>query len=270
MALEPPPTHATTASGNAPSAARHWARALSTDDLLQTRNQSGVRVRTGGAADAVIGGTHVRHPVPQRLVHRVFQGARAGADRQNAGSEHAHPRHVGRLAFDVDLAHVDFAREPEKSGGGRRRDAVLPGAGLGDDAPLSHAQRQKDLPQGVVDLVRAGVTEIFAFEQELADDARLGIERGGEAPCSREGRGAPDVVAQKRAELGLVRLGIHDRRHGERQLVQGGDERLGDESPAVGTEIPGQLGLGHDRGSSISLPRETILDSRALKALPGA
>ena len=41
---------------------------------------------------------------------------------------------------------------------------MLAGAGFGDDARLAHAAGQKDLAHGVVDFVRAGVKQVFAFE----------------------------------------------------------------------------------------------------------
>jgi hypothetical protein len=49
----------------------------------------------------------------------------------------------------------------------RGGDAVLAGAGLGDDALLAHAPGQQDLAEHVVDLVRAGVVELVALEIDL-------------------------------------------------------------------------------------------------------
>ena len=49
-----------------------------------------------------------------------------------------------------------------RGGGG---DAVLAGAGLGDDALLAHAAGEQRLAEHVVDLVRAGVGEVLALEQ---------------------------------------------------------------------------------------------------------
>ena len=44
---------------------------------------------------------------------------------------------------------------------------MLAGAGLGDDAGLAHALGQHRLTDRVVDLVGAGVVEVFAFEVNL-------------------------------------------------------------------------------------------------------
>jgi hypothetical protein len=56
---------------------------------------------------------------------------------------------------------------------------VLAGTGLGDDAGLAHALGQHGLADGVVDLVRAGVVQVFALEQDLraADLARTAARR---------------------------------------------------------------------------------------------
>ena len=60
-------------------------------------------------------------------------------DRTHFGAEQPHAEHVRRLARDVDLAHVDDALEAELGADGGGGDAVLAGAGLGDDALLAHA-----------------------------------------------------------------------------------------------------------------------------------
>ena len=63
------------------------------------------------------------------------------------GAEQVHAEDVGLLPLDVDLAHVDDAGQAEARahrGGG---DAVLAGAGLGDDARLAHAAGQQDLAE---------------------------------------------------------------------------------------------------------------------------
>ena len=73
---------------------------------------------------------------------------------------------VERLALHVLGAHVDVALEAEQRAGRRRRDAVLAGAGLGDDAPLAHARGEQRLAERVVDLVRAGVRQILALQED--------------------------------------------------------------------------------------------------------
>src|SRR5207302_1168308 len=75
---------------------------------------------------------------------------------------------VDGLATHVLFAHVHHALESEHRAHRGCRDAVLPGAGLGDDAPLAHALREQPLPDGIVDLVRAGVRQVFALEPDRA------------------------------------------------------------------------------------------------------
>ena len=87
--------------------------------------------------------------------------------RPHFGAQELHAEHVGPLAADVFLAHVDDAFEAEAGAGRGGGHAVLAGAGLGDDALLAHAARQQGLAERVVDLVGAGVVEVFALQIDL-------------------------------------------------------------------------------------------------------
>jgi hypothetical protein len=68
---------------------------------------------------------------------------------------------------------------------------VLAGAGLGDDAGLAHALGEQRLADGVVHLVRAGVVEVLALEEDLRA-AQLAAPALGVV----QRRGPADVVAQ--------------------------------------------------------------------------
>jgi hypothetical protein len=57
------------------------------------------------------------------------------------------------------VAHVHHAFHAEHRRHRRGGDAVLAGAGLGDDALLAHPLGEQHLADGVVDLVRAGVQQ---------------------------------------------------------------------------------------------------------------
>ena len=103
---------------------------------------------------------------------------RAAADGPHFGAEQLHAVDVRRLAADVLLAHVDDAVEAEVGTGGRGRHAVLPGAGLGDHPLLAHPQREQRLAERVVDLVRAGVVQVFALQPDLRPAALLGQPLG--------------------------------------------------------------------------------------------
>ena len=108
----------------------------------------------------------VGDPVADRRARRLLQRAGAELDRLDLGAEEPHPLDVGRLAAHVLRAHVDDALEPEACAGRRGRDAVLARAGLGDDPLLSEPPGEHDLAERVVDLVRAGVVQVLAFQVE--------------------------------------------------------------------------------------------------------
>ena len=147
IAFDPPPTHATTKSGSLPSrSSRHLRARFVADDALELAHHPRERVRTHRRAEAVVrrldAATHAAH----RFVDRVLQRRAPRLHRHDLGAEQLHAPHVERLALDVDRAHVDRAVEPEQRGGGRGRDAVLAGAGLGDHALLAHAPREQAWP----------------------------------------------------------------------------------------------------------------------------
>jgi hypothetical protein len=56
---------------------------------------------------------------------------------------------------------------PNRAADRRRRDAVHAGAGLRDHALLAHVRASSAWPDGVVDLVRAGVVQVLALEVDL-------------------------------------------------------------------------------------------------------
>src|SRR5437870_4793187 len=79
-----------------------------------------------------------------------------------------------------------------------RRDAVLPRARLGDDALLAHAPREEDLPERVVDLVRAGVEQVLALQVNLRAPELLREAFGKIERC-----GPSDVVAEQAVQFGV-------------------------------------------------------------------
>ncbi len=114
--------------------------------------------------------------------------------RGHLGAQEFHAEDVEGLTLDVLFAHIDLAFEPEYR---RRRgsgDAMLSGTGFGNDAPLSHAAGQQRLTESVIDLVRAGVVEVFTL-QENACATQMFAEAAGKV----ERRGSADV----RLQIGL-------------------------------------------------------------------
>ncbi len=160
-----------------------FARFLA-DDRLEVADHFRVGVHAGGRADHVIGVVDIGDPVAQRLVHRVLQRAVAIGHRRDRGAQQAHAEDIGFLTLDVGGAHVDRARQIEAGADGGRSHAVLARAGFRDDAGAAHALGQQDLADAVVDLVRAGVVQLFALQVDLGAAEMLGqplgeIERAG-------------------------------------------------------------------------------------------
>ena len=101
------------------------------------------------------------------------------------------------MPLDVGGAHEDDAGQIEFGAHGGGGDAVLAGAGLGDDAGLAHALGQQDLAERVVDLVRAGVVELFALQIDLGAAELL-----GQALREIERRRAAGIVGAQIRHLG--------------------------------------------------------------------
>ncbi len=204
IAFDPPPMQATAASGSRPSASCNCALRLLADHRLEVAHHHRIRMRAGDGADQVVGVLDVGDPVAHRLVHRVLQRAGARRHRLHLGAEQLHAEHVGLLPLHVGRAHVDGAGQAEQRahrGGG---DAVLAGAGLGDDAGLAHAPGQQDLAHAVVGLVAAGVVQLVALEVDLGA-AEFARQPFGEPQRA----GAADIVLQIARR---VRSGTRDRR----------------------------------------------------------
>ena len=199
---------------------------LLADDLLEVAHHRGERVRAGDRAEQVVGVLDVGHPVAQGLVDRVLEDLVAERHLDDLGAEHAHAGHVEGLAAGVDLAHVDAALEAEHRAHGGRGHAVLAGAGLGDHAGLAHALDEQGLAERVVDLVRAGVVEVLALEEDAGVEAGPVAHHRGEARGLGQRARAADVALLQGHEL-LVEFGIGLGLIVDAlQLVQRGDQRL--------------------------------------------
>ena len=107
---------------------------------------------------------------------------------------------------------------------------MLAGAGLGDDPSLAEPAREDGLPESVVQLVRSGVEKVLALQiQTLSGGESL---RPGQC-CRPAGERSAELVqlyAERRVGLGVVPAGL--------ELVERGNERLRDVTPAVGSIEP--------------------------------
>ncbi len=164
MAFEPPPMAATSEFGQAAFARQHLLLRFNADDRLEVAHHFRIGMGACNRADAIEGVLDIGDPIAQRLVERILQRARAGKGRDHFGAQQLHAKHIGLLPLDIDLAHVDNAFQAKARAGGGRGDAMLAGAGFGDDALLAHAPGEQDLAHDIVDLVRAGVIELVALE----------------------------------------------------------------------------------------------------------
>ena len=210
---------------------------LVADHRLEVAHHGRIGMRPGDAADQVEGVVDIGDPVAQGLVHGVLQGRRARGHRPHLGAEQAHAEHVRLLPLDVARTHVDDALQAAARGDRGGRDAVLAGAGLGDDAPLAHAPGEQDLADAVVDLVRAGVVELVALEVDPG-----AAEMRGE-PLGEIERARPaGVVGEPGVELGPERRIVPGRVVGLLELEDQRHQGLGDEAAAVDAEPAARVG----------------------------
>jgi hypothetical protein len=103
-------------------------------------------------------------------------------------------------------------------------------------APVSALGEQR-LAEHVVDLVRAGVAEIFSLEIDARAAAVPGealgeVERGGPP------RVVPEEIAEPAPEAGILARGVE----GTLQLDERRHEGLGDEAAAEAAEVAGGIG----------------------------
>ena len=215
---------------------QHLGPGLQTDDALEVAHHQWERMWSGGGAETVVGVVGVGHPVTEGLVDGVLEGLRSRLHRHDRRTQQAHPGDVERLAGGVDRTHVDHALQTQQRARGRRRHPVLACTGLGDDSGLAHLLGQQCLPQHVVDLVRAGVIEILALEENS---------------CATDVLAQSGGLIQRRGPSGVVRLQVvefvKERLVGAGLLVGRGDlldnshQRLGHIAPAENPEVTARI-----------------------------
>ena len=184
-------------------------------------------MRPTGGAQCVVGVVHVGNPIAKGFVDGIFKRLAALGYRHYCGPHLLHPENVRPLARNIVCAHVDGAVKTKLGGHGGGGNPVLPGTGFSDNASLAHAFGQEPLPHHVVGLVRASVVKIFALDvntrttQLIADVIQPG-----------DGRGAAGVSRHQLEIFIPERRIISGFQVGGLQLIEGGDQYLGDEGPA--------------------------------------
>ncbi len=179
-------------------ALQHLLAHFPADDRLEIAHHRRIGMRPGHRADDVEGVLDIRHPVAQRVVHGVLERAVARRDRHHLRAQQLHAEDVRLLPLDVGRAHIDDARQAEARRDRRHGDAMLAGAGLGDDAGLAHAAGELDLAEAIVDLVRAGMVQLVALEIDLGAAETLGQPLG-----EIERAGAAGIMGVELVQLGL-------------------------------------------------------------------
>ncbi len=172
---------------------------LTADHALKIAHHGRIGMRAQGAAEQVVGRAHIGDPVADGLVDGILERLAPRFDPTHLCAQQLHTIDVGLLADHIDGAHVDDALDAKHGGGSSRSHAVLAGARLGDDARLVHlALHQQRLAQRVVDLVGAGVGQVFALDVNMGAAEIL-----GEPPGIRDRRRPTDEGAEQVGKLCL-------------------------------------------------------------------
>lgn len=153
------------------------------DDALKVAYHHGEGVGSDDGADAVDGVDRVLEVGLECGVDGFLECAKSVTDRDDFRAEDFHAYDVWVLLFDIDLAHMDFALEAEVGGCGSEGDSVLAGSGFGDETLLAHVFGEKGFAHAMVELVGAGVVQVFALEVDASavgfGKALAIVDRGG-------------------------------------------------------------------------------------------
>ena len=152
--------------GKPPGFFQHLGTGFAPDDALKIPDQRGEGVRTRRRTKTIVCGLLRGDPVTQGLVDGVLEGPGAALDGPDFSAEQLHAPHVGGLALHVLGTHENDAFKPQTGGGSGCRHAVLARAGFRDQRRFAHMLGEQRLPERVVDLVRAGVQQILAFQPQ--------------------------------------------------------------------------------------------------------
>ena len=142
------------------------------------------------------------------------------------------------LLGDVDLAHVDFTLDAHQRAGRRQRHAVLARTRFGQHLGLAHVFGQQRFAQAVVDLVRAGVVQVFALEMDVR--AALALRK---APGIEDRTGPTDVMGVELRQLVLERCRLAHFLVGGVDVIHHGLEFGREDLPSVFAKVA--LTVGH-------------------------
>jgi len=198
------------------------------DDALEVTDHHREGMGADDGADAVELGDGVFHVGAEAGVDSFLEGLESEGDRNDLGTEEFHAGDIGCLLGDIDFAHVDVALEAEVGRGSGEGHAVLAGTGFGDEFLLAQIGGQEAFAHAVVQLVRAGVVEVFAFHVDLG-----GTEFLGQALAMIDRCGAALVVLANGPELSDEFRGAGNRVIGIPNFIHDDFERGRDVGAAV-------------------------------------
>ena len=121
-----------------------------------------------------MGGREPGDPRAKSFVDGIAESTSSGLNGNDLCTEELHPEDIESLAADIFGTHVDSTLKTELGTDGGSGDTVLPSTSLSNDLGLAEAASKKHLTECIVDLMRAGVVEIFTLEPDLGSTAMLG------------------------------------------------------------------------------------------------
>ena len=208
------------------------------DHALEVADHHRIRVRAERRTEDIVRRADIRHPVAHRFVDGFLERLLADGYRHYRGAEAFHAENIQCLTLHVHLAHVDDTLEAEHRADRGRGHTVLAGARLGDDALLSHAFGEQNLPHGIINLVCARVAEVLALEVDFCR-----AELFGHAFRIIERRRAADIFAQVILQLLPEFRILPHRMVNTRQFVQRLHQRFRNKHSSIRSKMSVSVGL---------------------------
>lgn len=87
--------------------------------------------------------------------------------RYHFGTENLHASNIGPFLGNINLPHVNFTGHLKEGGGRGEGDSVLTRSRLGNQFGFAHFARQQSFAQAMINLVRAGMIQVFSFDIDL-------------------------------------------------------------------------------------------------------
>ncbi len=213
-------------------------------------------MRADDRADNIKCGADIRDPVAKSFICSIFQRSCAGRNRNHFGAKQPHARYIDFLPRHVFRSHIHCTFESHHCRNCCRGNTVLTCTGLRDDAGFAEMFREQDLPDCIIDLVRACVAKVFAF-QIYPSLAVL----PGQLRCEVQWCRPSDIIPKKGLQLllknGIV-AGCEIRAF---KLQKRADQRFGNETSTEPPEVPVCIRLeifGHSTASALTVVRVNV------------